>query len=1024
MSTLFPFPRVWEVPELTEINRLPARASLFPFPDEAKALSRDPAKSKWVKSLDGSWAFDYFESPEAVPANLVKRRPSAKTAEITVPGNWTVQGWDKPHYTNIQMPFANTPPTVPEANPTGLYRKVISVPKTWQSRRTVLQIGGAESVVLVYLDGIFVGLSSDSRLPAEFDLSPHLNGKEQVLALLVIRYSAFSYVEDQDHWWMAGLHRSVKLISTDQAWLEDVFAKTGFDAETETGKLDLTLRMGFSGHPGRKCAVAASLLDPAGKKVWRKPKTLAVDGTNYRDRGFEGRLTLEIAGARPWSAEIPDLYTLSLVITDAESGKTLEATALRIGFRSVRFENGLLLFNGKAVKFKGVNRHDHDPDFGKTVPVERMWQDARLLKEYNFNAVRTSHYPNDPMWYAICDEVGLYVIDEANQEAHDNYATLGHDPRWRRTFAERAERMVLRDRNHACIFAWSLGNETGYGLNHDLAADVVRALDDSRIVHNEPANRPGWKQGGNHYTPGGERSHDVHAPMYPALAEWIAFAKKPGDGRPFIPCEYSHAMGNSNGCLKEHWDAVWQYPVLQGGFIWDWVEQGLRKTGPDGREFWAYGGDYGDEPNDVNFNCNGLVQPDRVPKPALAECKKLFQPLHFARFNRKTGALTLQNRDAFRNADWLELSWEITVDGESAARGTLGQVNLPGGGETVVQLSLPEMKLLPGQEALIRFQADGEGRNVAWEQFPIAKKAFRKPGRAKTGLDIGVSGSAVTVLQGDAEVHFDVKKGAVGTLCVEGRTVALSGPRLQVLRGYIDNEGVKGRPEHWTAPRRNMGRWQLAGLHALKVRRAAGEVFDDGVRLTRVYAARQCANAFEHEQTWRFLQDGWMEIRHHVLVNASLPDLPRLGVTLELDPSLRYLSWYGRGPEETYPDRKAAGWIGRFDATVDQQVFPYVVPQESGNHEDVRWISVKAKSGPGLLVRSTEDFSASVLPYTPEEFNAARHPYDLPGTERVHLNLDHRHRGLGTASCGPDTLPQYLIHPGEYRFSFLMKFFV
>jgi beta-galactosidase len=1021
MHSVFPFPRIWEIPELTEINRLPARASLFPFPDEEKALTRDPGKSKWVKSLDGTWAFDYFAKPEEVPAALLKRRPAKKSAEITVPGNWTMQGWDKPHYTNIQMPFKNTAPTVPDDNPTGVYRRVISVPRTWQKRRTVLHIGGAESVVLVYLDGVFVGMSSDSRLPAEFDLTPHLSGGEQVLAMAVIRYSAFSYVEDQDHWWMAGLHRSVKLISTDHTWLEDVFAKTGFDETTGGGSLDLTLRMGFSGAPGRKCTVAVRLLDPDGKNVWRKPKQLSVDGTSYRDGGFEASLQEALTDVQPWSAEIPNLYSLSLVVRDAESDKVIEVRALRIGFRSVRLENGLLLFNGKAIKFKGVNRHDHDPDFGKTVPAERMWQDARLLKEHNFNAVRTSHYPNDPLWYEICDEVGLYVIDEANQEAHDNYHTLGHDPRWSRTFIERAARMVIRDRNHASIFAWSLGNETGYGLNHDLAADAVRALDDSRIVHNEPANRPGWYQGGNHYTPGGERSHDVHAPMYAPLSEWVTFGKKPADGRPFIPCEYSHAMGNSNGCLKEHWDAVWTYPVLQGGFIWDWVEQGLRKTGPDGKAFWAYGGDYGDEPNDVNFNCNGLVQPDRVPKPAMAECKKLFQPLHFARFVRKTGSLTLQNREAFRNAGWLDLFWEITVDGEAVATGTLGRVDLPGGEETVLTVSLPEVDVQAGQEALVRFLAKNEGQTVAWEQFPLAKKALRKPGRAKTGLDLGVSGSKVTVLHGEAEMGFDLKKGEVGPLQIAGQTVALSGPRLQVLRGYIDNEGVKGRPDHWKQPHRKIAQWTAAGLHDLKLKTVHGDAFEDGVTLTRIYAAKSCPKAFEHEQTWRFLQDGWIELSHRVQIDSSLPDLPRLGVTLELDPSMRQMTWYGLGPEETYPDRKAGAWIGRFASTVDQQLFPYVVPQESGNHEDLRWLRVRAKGGPGLLVRSSQPFSGSLLPYTPAELNAALHPYDLPKTDRVHLNLDHRHRGLGTASCGPDTLPEYTVPPGEYRFSFLMK---
>lgn len=673
-TTPFPFPRVWEVPELTQINRLPARSFLFPFPDAEKAASRDPRKSKWVRSLDGEWAFDYFTSPEAVEASLIGKAPVKKTATIQVPGNWTVQGYDKPHYTNIQMPFENKPPFVPAENPTGLYRKTISIPKTWAKRRTVLHIGGAESVALVYVDGAFVGMSSDSRLPAEFDVSPWLvPGKEHVLAILVIRYSAFSYVEDQDHWWMAGLFRPVMLVSTDDAWFEDVFAKTGYVETDGSGRLVLDVRLGFTGDPGRKCVVNVDLRDPAGKAVWKKAKQLEIDGTSYRVDGFSAQLSEEIRKVSPWSAEVPSLYTLHLALVDAESGKVIEHTATRIGFSTVRMENGLLLFNGQPVKFKGVNRHDHDPDTGKFVSVERMRKEAALMKGHNFNAVRTSHYPNDPAWLDICDEVGLYVIDEANQEAHANYSTLGHDPRWAKTFEERATRMVLRDRNHASVFAWSLGNETGYGLNHDLAADAVRALDDSRILHNEPANRYSWQQTGNHYTPGGERSHDIHAPMYCQVAEMLAFAKKPGDGRPFIPCEYSHAMGNSNGCLKEYWDAIYAHPVLQGGFIWDWVEQGLRKTTPNGREFWAYGGDFGDTPNDVNFNCNGIVQPDLTPKPAMAECKKLFQPLHFSSHDPESGVLRVTNRDYFRDASWLNLDWCMEVNGAQVASGSLGR---------------------------------------------------------------------------------------------------------------------------------------------------------------------------------------------------------------------------------------------------------------------------------------------------------------------------------------------------------------
>ncbi len=1025
-KSLFPFPRIWEIPEFTQINRLPARSFLFPFPDPEKAATRDPAKSKWVKPLDGKWHFSYFDRPEDVPAELPATPPEG-APNITVPGNWTLQGWDKPHYTNIQMPFENRPPFVPAENPTGLYRKTISIPKTWQKRRTVLHVGGAESLMLVYLDGEFIGMSSDSRLPAEFDLTPHLGEGDHVLALLVIRYSAFSYVEDQDHWWMAGLHRSVKLISTDHAWIEDVFAKTGYVETDGSGRLVLETRLGFIGAPGRKCEVEVDLRDPKGKAVWKKPKLLAIDGTSYREDGFSALLSEEIPRVRPWSAEIPELYGVHLTLRDAESGKILECTYFRIGFRTVRLENGKLLFNGQPIKFMGVNRHDHDPDTGKTVSRERMRQDAQLLKDHNFNAVRTAHYPNDPEWLDICDEVGLYVIDEANQEAHDNYATLGHDPRWAATFRERVENLVLRDRNHVSVFAWSLGNETGYGRNHDLAADAARALDDSRLLHNEPANRRGWTQGKNRHTPGGERSHDFNSTMYEHVDVWEAFGKNPTDGRPFISCEYSHAMGNSNGCLKEYWDAVYRYPVLQGGFIWDWVEQGLRKKTEDGREFWAYGGDYGDEPNDVNFNCNGLVQPDRIPKPAMDECKKLFQPLHFESFDPKTGKLRVLNRNYFRKADWLKLSWRIDLNGKTVARGKLGTCKAEPQESVDLSIPLPEDDLQPGEERLLRVSAsDADGHEVAWEQFPLGRRKAPSPRKLKSaqstsGIKVEQDDQHLTISEGKTVYRFDLDQARSAGVTHGGKPVILGGPDLQILRGFIDNEGVKGRKAHWQSPDRCIGRWTLAGLHDLRPVRQEARHEDGKLVLSRTYAAGDLAEAFRHQQTWQFHEQGWVRMDHHILAHKALPDLPRVGVTCELDPGFEHLEWLGLGPCETYPDRKAGAWTGHFSGNVREQLFPYIVPQESGNHEELRWISARNRNGLGVLVRADKPFAGSLLPWTPAELNAARHPHELPSAKRVHLNLDIRHRGLGTGSCGPDTLESYRIQPGEFQFTWWMK---
>lgn len=987
----FPFPRCWEIPELTQINRLPARSYHFPFHSPEKAATRDPAKSKWVQSLDGEWTFDYFDRPEDLPADLIDAPPAGNSL-IRVPGNWTVQGWDKPHYTNVQMPFENSPPRVPMANPTGLYRKQISIPKTWKGRRTLLHLGGAESVAIVYVDGKFVGLSSDSRLPAEFDVTSFLEpGTPHLLSILVIRYSAFSYVEDQDHWWMAGIHRSVKLISTGSVWFEDIFAKTAYKPKKKLGHLDLEIKLGFMGAPGAHCVIHARLEDPSGKGVWKKPLDQKVDGTSYRIDGFGAAFYQSVPNCLPWSAEEPHLYKLHLELHDAASGKLIEATCLRIGFKSVKIKNGQMLLNGQPVLIKGVNRHDHDPDHGKTVSRKWLIADAGLLKSHHFNAVRTAHYPNDPEWLDICDEVGLYVIDEANQEAHANYATLGHDPRWRNTFVERATRMVMRDRNHACIYAWSLGNETGYGINHDLGADAVRLLDDSRLLHNEPADRATWLQGGTELTPGGERSSDFRCPMYPQISVFQSYGKNPTDRRPFIPCEYSHAMGNSNGCLKDTWDIIYKYPVLQGGFIWDWVEQGLRKQTSDGKPFWAYGGDFDDQPNDVNFNCNGLVMPDRIPKPAMAECKKVFQPVQPTAFNRESGQLSLLNRDFFRNADWLSWRISLTCNGKLQYEAELGKLRIAPQCEKTIKLKIPQCTPQPGESWVLHLIGDAEGLNMCREDFVVAEKA---PGRFK---------------------------GTVGPVLAPEELLLEEYPEMQILRGFTDNDGVKGKVEQWTADWKPLGRWHQAGIDKLTLESAQTENLKGGLRIQRIYNTPRLASAVTHVQKLSFFRDGWVKMDQHFHVAQELPDLPRLGIRLRLPADIDQVEWLGLGPGESYPDRRAGVWPGRFIGGLADQLFPYVVPQESGNRESLNWICARNAKGRGLLACSTRKFSGSVLPYTPEDLIAASHPHELPETGSVYMNLDIRQRGLGTASCGPDTLDIYKIFPGEYQFTWWIK---
>lgn len=1042
------FPKFWELPELTQINRLPARSFAYPYQDAETALKRDPAQSCWNLNLDGEWDFDYFETPAEVPAKLLQTADAvATTGRIQVPGNWTLQGWDYPHYTNIPMPFENRPPHVPERNPTGLYRRTFSVPADWKQRRTLLRINGAESMVLVYVDGQFVGMSTDSRLPAEFDLSPWVKpGAEQCLALLVIRYTAFSYVEDQDHWWMAGLHRSVELLCTDNTvWIEDLAVQTAYQAEEKLCLADVVVRVGYQGHPGTRNLVMLRLYDTAGNEVWAADEPMAVNGTNYREDGFAAELSAAFPELSPWSAESPVLYTLVASLLDAESGAEIEHQSHRIGFRSVWLENGELKFNGQPILFMGVNRHDHDPDTGKTVSRERMIQDIMLLKQHNFNAVRTAHYPNDPLWLDLCDEYGLYVMDEANQEAHANYETMAHDPRWRTTFVERAERMVARDRNHACIFAWSLGNETGYGPNHDAAAIAVRQMDPSRLVHNEAALRFGWQQRHNEFLPGGELSNDFNSPMYPGLEGVQAFAENPTDDRPMIPCEYSHAMGNSNGCLKEFWDLVYRYPRLQGGFIWDWVEQGLRKQNEHGVEFWAYGGDYGDMPNDVNFNCNGLVMPDRQPKPAMTECHYLFAPVAFP--SKEGHFVAIRNRQFFRDTSWLKFEWELSEDGSIIASGPLPCPVLPPQTEQILQLPAEALRVATADttaERHLRIIARtacaqpwcANNHVVAWQQFSektevpgtsgLAQK--EAPDNLKRAVSEvpGTSDLAVSEVPGTSDLaqkeEPDNLKRAVsevpGTLDCELRAIWLEAglaevatlPEVHFVRGFTDNDGTKGKADHWTRGDKLLAKTNLAGL--LNTRPGTREGY---------LSTPQVQDAIQHRQRMSKDVDGWLRVDNEWVFDAQLPELTRIGVRLKLDASYSQLEWFGLGPVESYCDRKAGAWMGRFASTVEDSFFPYIVPQESGNHEALRWLTLRKQDGSGMMVTALQPFSGSAIPYSSEEMLAAYHPFELPAVRHTHLNIDLRQRGLGTASCGPDTLPEYKIVPGTYQFTYWLK---
>lgn len=1037
------FPQQWETPELTEIKRLPMRATLTPYKTAQQALAGKADKSPWVLKLDGKWDFRYYTSPLQVKPEELGVAVGGKWDKIEVPGNWTMQGYDKPHYTNVIMPFENNPPFVPAENPTGVYRTGFTLPQEWDGRRVVLQIGGGESCYYIYVNGAFAGMSKDSRLPAEFDLSKLVVKGKNTLAVMCIRWSDASYVEDQDHWWMAGIYRSVFLYSTASAYIEDVFVTAQPDARLREGELRVRGKINFTADPGANSSVTleAQLFDARGKAVLKKPLVMAISGS-YRSDYYSCDGAAKVNKPSLWSPEEPNLYTVVITLKDGK-GKAIEHTSCRTGFRRVEIKKGDLLINGKPLYIKGVNRHDHDPDTGKFVSRENMIKEILLLKQFNFNSVRTCHYPNDTMWYDLCDEYGILVLDEANIENHANYQTMCRDNRWAKPYFERIQRMVLRDKNHPCIFGWSLGNESGYGENHDRAADWVRAYDSTRILHNEGGVKEAWHQGSNNFDKGGARSTDLICPMYPPMhakddnknyvrGSLEDYLLKGDKNRPFIMCEYSHAMGNSNGCLKDYWELIYKHKGLQGGFIWDWIEQGLRKVDEKtGREFWAYGGDFGDEPNDVDFCCNGMIMPDRTPKPQMWEFKKIAQPVWFTAKNLAKGEVEVFNADYFRSLDWLVGDWLVEVDGKTVQTGKIPVIKLEPQSKKVIKLAVKTPKMLAGQEAYLRVSFKtrektmwcGKGHEVAWEQFKLPfKGAGKLPAVAATRSALEVKGAQVRCGDG-VQVCLDEKKGGIASVTVKDKEVITAGPAFNIWRGPTDNDGVKGKAEQWTCTWKPLGRWTAAGYanltpQLLRCNIASGA---KGVTLESAlaYSCEKGEGKFQTENHYLVTPSGVIFCDHTFSFGKDMPDAPRLGVRMSVAAGLEKLSWFGRGPVESYNDRKYAADFGLYSGTVSEQFFPYIVPQETGNKEDVTWFSLLNAKNAGVQMQTTgKPFSFSALHVAPEDLTAAYHTYDINPRPETIVLIDAMQRGLGTASCGPDTLTKYKVVPGTYKLSY------
>jgi beta-galactosidase len=943
----------WEQPEVVAVNRLPMKATFFNFESVDKALAGDKAASSWFKSLDGDWSFAYSPNPEVRPKDFYKPSfDTGKWATVQVPGMMQAQGYGKPIFTNIKYPFPANEPFIPhELNEVGSYRRDIELPANWDGRDVFLHIGAAGAAYYVWVNGERVGYSEDSKLPAEFDVTRFVRPGRNTVAIEVYRWADGSYLEDQDFWRVSGIERSVYLYAEPKTRLRDFKVTASLDKPSyRDGRFELAAEV--AGQPGA-VEVRARVLDGT------KP-VLELKGTPGADR--KAVLGGAVPGVKPWSAETPDLYTLVVELVDGQ-GRLLSATSRRIGFRTVEIADGEVRVNGHRVMIRGVNRHEHDPVTYRVMSMETMRRDIELMKQANVNAVRTSHYPNDPRWYDLADEYGLYVMDEANIESHEYMEKgdragspgerakiqLGYRPHWRIAHLDRVSRMVERDKNHPSIIFWSLGNEAGTGPNFEDAAAWIRKADPTRLISYLGHGTLIEKHAPNDYV-------DIYAPMYDDITKMIDYAQDPAFRQPMIQCEYAHAMGNSLGNLEDYWSTIRAHRKLQGGFIWDWVDQSVFARDGEGRQYWASGFDLNPERGDNSVIGDGVVRGDRTPDPEYYELQKVYSPVVFEGSPEK-GTVTVVNRYDMRGLDHLDFDWELLRDGAAVGQGRLAGVKAAAGARQDVKLALPARARGDGEYVLtVRAKQREAGQGVAagavvgWSQFVLPSAGKAAMARATAGVVPQRSGDTITLGTSAARLDIDAKRGTV-RYSVAGQPV-LTGGTPNFWRGLTDNDEGTGTMK------------ANAVWADFTKQRQVRDVKVDGNAVRVLYSFGAGAAHWENVYTMR--ADGSVDVKAAFTpLRDDLPDPLRLGLCFDSAPKLDTVSWYGRGPHESYGDRKTGAALGVYSGKLADQYHGYMRPQESGNKTDVRWFSLAGDGAPGITVHGAQPlaFNALAFPY-------------------------------------------------------------
>lgn len=999
--------KTWENHQIDGINRMPARAHFLTFPSKEKALLNNNRYTHAFKNLNGVWKFMFLDAPEYSPEGFFNSDfDVTKMDDITVPGNWQLQGYGKMHYSDLWYNFPINPPYVPTENPTGIYKRTFFVEESYRDKKIIIRFCGVDSAYHLWINGKEVGYSKVARNESEFDITDLIRvGEENDVTVRVYQWSDGTYLEDQDMWWESGIFRDVEIIGVPKDGINDYKVIADLDDEYKNGifKVEAFLRT------TKEVNVTFELVDAGENTVFTKT-VVAKEGKACIDK--------VIADVNHWTAETPYLYKLFMTVED--NGQIVEVIPQNVGFRNIRLNGETFLVNGVAIKFKGVNRHDYSPQNGRVVSREEIEKDIILMKQFNINAIRTSHYPNSYYLYDLCDEYGMYLIAETDLECHGfeltgDYKWITDDPSWELAYVSRMTRMIERDKNHPAIIFWSLGNESAFGCNFRKMTDVAHEMDPTRLVHYE----------GDFDV----ESADVYSTMY----TWIENPKKPylmkdiieKSKKPHIHCEYCHAMGNGPGNLKDYQDLVYAHDKLQGGFVWEWFDHGIESFTESGEKYYRYGGDFGDDPSNKDFCIDGLIMPDRTPSPGLYEYKKVIEPITTTAVDIQKGIINLLSRYDFANLDRFNLVYKVMEDDVILQTGFMAVPSIEARANKDITLpyDLSVIKVKPGVHYYVNISYQlredtsyaSSGHELATAQFelPLYKEGIMV--RPEGILNVEKEHTTLHVKGANFSLDFNLVNGNLMNIVRDGMQVLSKGPRLTLWRAPISNDMEIID--------------KLKKVYFLHLEHEVVMNIDyhmEGnilkVEVDTINSTTNSAWHFKTKYVYTVCPSGDILIDVEGIPSGRVdlaPDmLPRIGVSMHLDKSMEHVRYFGMGPGENYADSKEAAQMGLYANTVDGLFTNYVIPQENGNHMGCKWVSMTNDRGMGLLASTEGDFNFSASWYEDKDLDDAKHTCDLVKRDYIVFNVDYKQNALGTNSCGQWQLDKYRAKFEDFKLSF------